>query len=73
MNDTRVKITCKRYAEAFFQVIEEDDFEECFKDFEAISAIYFGTMVCVKSSISTHSLISQNRNAAANLRHHGPA
>ncbi len=42
MIDTRAKITCKRYAEAFFHAIEDDDFEECFKDFEAFSAIYFG-------------------------------
>lgn len=36
------KIIFKRYAEAFFLSIENDDFEECFKDFEAFSAIYFG-------------------------------
>lgn len=42
MNDNRAKITCKRYAEAFFNAIEADDLEECFKDFEAFSAIYFG-------------------------------
>ncbi|PKL43586.1 MAG: ATP synthase F1 subunit delta [Candidatus Riflebacteria bacterium HGW-Riflebacteria-2] len=42
MNDTRKRITCKRYAEAFFHSIEDDDLEECFKDFEAFSAIYFG-------------------------------
>lgn len=42
MNDTRTRITCKRYAEAFFNSIEEDNLEECFKDFEAFSAIYFG-------------------------------
>ncbi|MBU1108660.1 MAG: ATP synthase F1 subunit delta [Candidatus Riflebacteria bacterium] len=36
------RVICKRYAEAFFLAIEEDDFEECFKDFEAFSAIYFG-------------------------------
>ncbi|EKD83126.1 MAG: ATP synthase, F1 delta subunit [uncultured bacterium] len=41
MNDNR-KVTCKRYAEAFFLAIENDNFEECFKDFEAFSAIYFG-------------------------------
>ncbi|NCB38261.1 MAG: ATP synthase F1 subunit delta [Erysipelotrichia bacterium] len=38
----RKKILVKRYAEAFFLSIEEDNFEECFKDFEAFSAIYFG-------------------------------
>ncbi len=42
MIDTRQKITSKRYAEAFFHAIEDDDFEECFQDFEAFSAIYFG-------------------------------
>jgi F-type H+-transporting ATPase subunit delta len=42
MIDCKKKITCKRYAEAFFHAIEEDDFEESFKDFEAFSAIYFG-------------------------------
>ena len=41
MNESK-KVTCKRYAEAFVLAIEEDDFEECFKDFEAFSAIYFG-------------------------------
>lgn len=38
----RKQIIIKRYAEAFFLSIEEDDFEECFKDFEAFNAIYFG-------------------------------
>lgn len=38
----RKKIIYKRYAEAFFMAIAEDDFEECFKDFEAFCAIYFG-------------------------------
>jgi F-type H+-transporting ATPase subunit delta len=36
------KIIAKRYAESFFKAIEEHDFEECFKDFEAFSALYFG-------------------------------
>lgn len=38
----RKKIIYKRYAEAFFLSIVDDDFEESFKDFEAFSAIYFG-------------------------------
>lgn len=38
----RKKIIYKRYAEAFYLSIAEDDFEECFKDFEAFCAIYFG-------------------------------
>jgi len=38
----RKKIIYKRYAEAFFLSIVNDDFEESFKDFEAFSAIYFG-------------------------------
>jgi len=41
MNKT-TGVICKRYAEAFFLSIEEDEFEDCFKDFEAFSAIYFG-------------------------------
>lgn len=36
------KIITKRYAEAFFSAIENEDFEECFKDFEAFSAFYTG-------------------------------
>lgn len=36
------KIICKRYAEAFFKAIEESNFEENFKDFEAFTALYFG-------------------------------
>lgn len=38
----RKKIIAKRYAEAFFKAIQADDFEECFKDFEAFTALYFG-------------------------------
>lgn len=38
----RKKILYKRYAEAFFSSIQNDDIEECFQDFEAFSAIYFG-------------------------------
>jgi F-type H+-transporting ATPase subunit delta len=38
----RKKIIYKRYAEAFFLSINDENFEECFKDFEAFSAIYFG-------------------------------
>jgi len=41
MNDSK-RVVCKRYAEAFFLSIEEDDFEGCFQDFEAFSAMYFG-------------------------------
>ncbi|GAB4270543.1 MAG: F0F1 ATP synthase subunit delta [Candidatus Rifleibacteriota bacterium] len=37
------KIIARRYAEAFFSAIEEaGEFEECFKDFEAFTALYFG-------------------------------
>ncbi len=42
MNDSKARTTCKRYAEAFFNAIEADDLDECFKDFEAFTAIYFG-------------------------------
>lgn len=38
----RKKIVAKRYAEAFFKAIQAEDFEECFKDFEAFTALYFG-------------------------------
>lgn len=36
------KIVTLRYAEAFFSSIDNEDFEECFKDFEAFSAFYVG-------------------------------
>lgn len=36
------EIIAKRYAIAFFKTIEEKNFEECFKDFEAFTALYFG-------------------------------
>lgn len=36
------KIITLRYAEAFFSSIEDDNFEECFKDFEAFAAFYVG-------------------------------
>ncbi len=42
MIEQKKKIIYKRYAEAFFTAILEHDFEECFKDFEAFCAIYFG-------------------------------
>ncbi len=38
----RRKIVAQRYAEAFFKAIQADEFEECFKDFEAFSALYLG-------------------------------
>ncbi len=36
------KVIAKRYAEAFCNSVEEKDFAEAFKDFQAFSALYFG-------------------------------
>ena len=38
----KFKIISKRYAEAFFKAIQEDDFEEGFRDFEAFMALWYG-------------------------------
>ena len=40
--DKQKKIITKRYAEAFFSVIDGDRFEEAFQDFEAFFACYMG-------------------------------
>jgi len=36
------KIIAKRYANAFFDLLEKEDLEAGFKDFEAFNALFFG-------------------------------
>lgn len=69
MNDNK-RVTCRRYAEAFFHAIEDDDFEECFKDFEAFSAIYFGYDGL--REILNHPTIHMNRKIEMLQRIFGP-
>ncbi len=53
------KLIAKRYADAFLIAIHEDDFESCFRDFEAFVALYFGYDGL--SEILNHPTIHLNR------------
>jgi F-type H+-transporting ATPase subunit delta len=67
----RKKIIAKRYAEAFFKAIEADDFEDCFKDFEAFAALYFGYEGLAE--ILTHPTIHINQKIEMLQRIFGPS
>jgi F-type H+-transporting ATPase subunit delta len=53
------KIIAKRYANAFFDLLEKEDLETGFKDFEAFTALFFGYEGL--SEILLHPTIHMNR------------